>query len=126
MPSGTAISVAAPVTSSVPRIAGPMPGPGRRSTSGSVFVKKSGKLANATEAPLLTSDHTLAASGSAISTNAPNISADIAALLAVRHVRRGRRPIARIGSPGCLIAAASLPPAPLDRALDDRIRDEVD
>ena len=39
IPSGTAISVAAPVISSVPTTAGPMPGPGSRSENGSGSVR---------------------------------------------------------------------------------------
>ena len=74
MPSGTAISVAPPVTSSVPRIAGPMPGPARRETIGISFVKKSGKLWKAIAAPRPITDHTTATSGIATATTAATIS----------------------------------------------------
>ena len=44
------MSVAPPVDSTVPRIAGPMPGPTRREITGISLVKKSGKAWNATPA----------------------------------------------------------------------------
>src|SRR5262245_56985540 len=96
MPSGTAISVAPPVHSSVPTMAGPMPGPERRDTTGMVAVKKSGKERNATEAPRENNDHRIKTSGIVIATNAAIMSVVIAQFLIVRHDSLGSRLIARI------------------------------
>jgi hypothetical protein len=95
MPIGTAISVAPPVTINVPRIAGPMPGPGARDTSGIVAVKKSGKCWNAIAAPRSITDHSTATSGIATATTAAPIRPIISWFLTVRHDGRARRSLRR-------------------------------
>ena len=52
MPSGTAISVAVSVMSSVPTIAAFMPGPGRRGASWMSLVNQSGKAPDTIDQPL--------------------------------------------------------------------------
>src|ERR1051326_8074297 len=91
MPSGTAISVAPPVTISVPRIAGPMPGPGLRDTTGMVSVKKSGKPRNAIAAPRSITADSTAISGIATGTTVAIIRPIISWFLTVRHEARARR-----------------------------------
>ena len=85
-----------------------MPGPARRDTTGIVAVKKSGKPRSATEAPRDTSEYRIAMSGIVIATNAAIMRPVMIQFLIVRHVILGSRLIARIGSPGCLIANLAL------------------
>ena len=91
MPSGTAISVAPSVTSNVPTIAGPMPGPGMREMCGISAVKNAGKPRNATLAPRETTDHRTAKSGIATTTTAAPITPSMILFLIDRHDGRERR-----------------------------------
>src|ERR1051325_6747266 len=97
-----------------------MPGPARRHTTGMVSVKKAGNAQNAIGAPREINDHRIAASGIAISTNAPPISPVMTALLIRRAFGFGDKSIATRSS-------STLPPSAVARrALDDRACDKVD
>src|SRR4051812_19310636 len=91
MPSGTAIKVAPPVDSNVPRIAGPIPGPALREIIGISEVKKSGKLLNITPPPREITDHSTATSGIRTATTAAAISTVMSWLFVERHDRLRRK-----------------------------------
>src|SRR5262249_30610046 len=85
------MSVAAPVTMSVPTMAGPMPGPGRRATTGISRVRKSGKSLNAIAAPRARTDAMTATSGAATAKRDAIMTAVMTAFTNERQLRRAPR-----------------------------------
>src|SRR3569623_507372 len=128
-PSGTAITVAAPVTISVPRMAGPMPPPGRRAMLGISVTKKSGNSWTAPAAPRTPTAQTIATSGAAMATTDPIISDVMMALFTDRKLCLAVRSGGPTAVSVCCASSITVPSqslGPLHRALNDRRRDQVD
>jgi len=79
-------------------MAGPMPGPARRETTGTSVVKKSGKSLNATAKPRATTDQMTAISGTATASTAAPMRPVMSVLLTVRRVVFARRSMAVSGT----------------------------